>query len=157
MNIGKFKLSKLLPLIGILLFIFVVSMMQYPYKSETILEYKTGDLLEISGKMYSIVDIKQTRTESSIHYFLHDGNDFFVVSFKRFPYWNQYAASPIMSMEDGIIYEYNDYYSKGEITRNGKNFMFTEQKYVSWHVFPPLLALVAAAIPLCRNDKDRKN
>ena len=133
----------------------IISLIRFPYKTETLVSHKTGELLNISGKSYLLIDIKQTSNTSSIHYFLKDENEFYVVSFKRFPYWNRYDSSHIMPLEDGSIYEYPDYYSKGIITRNGEQLSFSEQKYISWQVITMPFALIVVIFAVFGKRKNK--
>lgn len=155
MKVNCKKLNHLILWLTLVISFIIFSLIRFPYKTETLASHKIGELLNISGKSYSIIDITQTSNATSMHYFLKDENEFYVVSFKRFPYWNRFASSHIMPLQEGTIYESTQIIiAKGVISRNGENLSFTEQKSISWKIFPLPFALVVTTISVCLKSKD---
>lgn len=122
--------------------VFSVIIFQFPYSFDDIKDSSPGDTLSLVEGKFILTDVKHTDNFSSIHYLLENSDEYYVVTFNRFPYWRRYSTSKIMPLQEGTIYEYSDFYNRGVITRNGSHLNFSEDKCVSWRVFILPICLV---------------
>lgn len=141
-------------------FAIVVLLIRFPYNSKELDSFEKEMALTISEKAYTIIDIKET--SASVHYLLQESGNYFVASFRRFPYWNRYDMSRLISLSDDSSYRFSDFYNEGIILLENNQMVLTKNSRISVSVFimPVVLFLNIVGITMsaksCHNDEEEK-
>ena len=139
----------------VILFV-IISLIRFPYSSADLAEWKADGVLTISNEAYSIMDVKETANQSSVHYLLKQADEFSIVTFTRFPYWHRYDMSRVMPLSEDEQYEFSDFYKEGVISRTGEQLNFSEAPHISWRIFLLPFALLVSLLCICYTYKKQK-
>ena len=139
----KYKIVKCFRHFGaIIILLWLISIVRFPYSFDKLQVLSNKNFESVSNSVLTLVDCKSTESKSSIDFLLTDGQQYYIITAKRFFIWNRYDLSQLMPFSEETSYSYTDCFTKVNVVQSGNTLCLYEEGYVQPYILSFLFLCV---------------